>query len=179
MAKDQNLFHADTDDPARDALAGDALATDHVVHVLNHLLEAARDDAHTFRASTDEARARRHKDVLASRAAQCQAAASQLVELVITCGGQPAEGGTALGAVHRGWAHVKAAVGVAASEASVLDACERADDAAVARYREALALRLPVGVRLILQMQAHDAQRGRDQVRTLRHTLRARLQSQL
>ncbi|WP_341889088.1 PA2169 family four-helix-bundle protein [Variovorax sp. YR752] len=140
MAKDQNLFHADTDDAARDTLPGDALSTDHVVHVLNHLLEGARDDAHVFRAGADEVRARRHKDVLAARAAQCQAAASQLVELVITCGGQPAGGGTALGAVHRGWAHVKAAVGVAASESSVLDACERADDAAVARYREALAL---------------------------------------
>ena len=179
MAKDQNLFHADTEDPARDTLSGDVLSTDNVVHVLNHLLEGARDDADAFRTCADEVRARRHKDVLAARAAQCQAAASQLVELVITCGGQPAGGGTALGAVQRGWAHVKAAMGVAASEASVLDACERADDAAVARYRDALALRLPMGIRQILQMQAHDAQRGHAQVRDLANTLRACRQSQL
>ncbi|MDP9920747.1 uncharacterized protein (TIGR02284 family) [Variovorax boronicumulans] len=176
MAKDQNPFPAD--DLARDSLPGDVLSTDSVVHVLNHLLAGARDDAHAFRVYTDEVKAHRLKEVFASRAAQCQAAASQLVELVITCGGQPAGGGTALGAVHRGWAHVKAAMG-AASESSVLDACARADDAAVARYREALALRLPMGIRQILQMQAHDAQRGHAQVRLLRNTLRACRQSQL
>lgn len=176
MAKDQNLFHAD--DLAFDALVGETLTNENVVHVLNHLLEGTRDGAHAFRVYVDEVKSRRLKEVFASRAAQCQAAASQLVELVITCGGQPVGGGTALGAVHRGWAHVKAAVG-ATRDSSVLQACERADVAAVARYRGALALRLPLGVRQILQMQAHDAQCGLEQVRDLRHTLRARLQSQL
>jgi uncharacterized protein (TIGR02284 family) len=94
------------------------------------------------------------------------------VELVITFGGKPAEGGTATGAMHRGWVHVKGALG-ANSELSILEECERGEDAAVARYRKALKRALPAGVRQILQTQAQGAQRNHDQIRDLRNAARA------
>jgi len=171
MAKDQNTLYPD--DLEREPLAGEPpLSNEDVVGVLNDLLENTRDGGYGFRLCADEVEAGRLKKVFASRAAQCQAAASQLVELVITCGGTPADGGTASGAMHRGWVHVKAAVG-ANSELSMLEECERGEDATVARYRKALKQRLPTGVRQILQMQAQAAQRSHDQIRDLRNAARA------
>jgi uncharacterized protein (TIGR02284 family) len=148
------------------------LSNDEVVDVLNDLLENTRDGEYGFRTCAEEVEAGRLKEVFASRAAQCQAAASQLVELVITYGGKPADGGTATGAMHRGWVHVKGALG-ANSELSILEECERGEDAAVARYRKALKQPLPVGVRQILQVQAQGAQRNHDQIRDLRNAARA------
>jgi uncharacterized protein (TIGR02284 family) len=151
---------------------GDPLSNDDVVDVLNDLLENTRDGEYGFRTCAEEVETGRLKEVFASRAAQCQAAASQLVELVITFGGKPADGGTATGAMHRGWVHVKGALG-ANSELSILEECERGEDAAVARYRKALKQALPAGVRQILQTQAQGAQRNHDQIRDLRNAARA------
>jgi uncharacterized protein (TIGR02284 family) len=151
---------------------GDPLSNDDVVDVLNDLLENTRDGEYGFRTCAEEVETGRLKEVFASRAAQCQAAASQLVELVISYGGKPAEGGTATGAMHRGWVHVKGALG-ANSELSILEECERGEDAAVARYRKALKQALPAGVRQVLQTQAQGAQRNHDQIRDLRNAARA------
>jgi uncharacterized protein (TIGR02284 family) len=151
---------------------GDPLSNEDVVDVLNDLLENTRDGEYGFRTCAEEVETGRLKEVFASRAAQCQASASQLVELVITFGGKPAEGGTATGAMHRGWVHVKGALG-ANSELSILEECERGEDAAVARYRKALKQALPAGVRQILQTQAQGAQRNHDQIRDLRNAARA------
>ncbi|MET3376466.1 uncharacterized protein (TIGR02284 family) [Variovorax boronicumulans] len=150
---------------------GDPLSNDEVVDVLNDLLENTRDGEFGFRTCAEEVEAGRLKEVFASRAAQCQAAASQLVGLISTYGGKPADGGTAAGALHRGWVHLKGALG-ANSELSILEECERGEDAAVARYRKALKQSLPVAVRQILQVQAQGAQRNHDQIRDLRNAAR-------
>jgi uncharacterized protein (TIGR02284 family) len=58
------------------------------------------------------------------------------------------------------------------SELSILEECERGEDAAVARYRKALKQRLPPAVRQLLQAQAQAAQRNHDQIRDLRNAAR-------
>jgi uncharacterized protein (TIGR02284 family) len=174
MAKDQNPLHPD--DLDRDPVSGAPLSNEQVVDMVNDLLENTRDGAYGFRTCAEAVDAGRLKAIFAARAAQCQAAATQLVEIVITYGGKPADGGTATGAMHRGWVHVKGALG-ANSELSILEECERGEDAAVARYRKALEQPLPTGVRQILQVQAQGAQRNHDQIRDLRdeaRTARAR-----
>jgi uncharacterized protein (TIGR02284 family) len=76
--------------------------------------------------------------------------------------------------MHRGWVHVKGAVG-ANSEESMLEECERGEDAAVARYRKALKEEgLPTDVRNLIERQAQGAQRNHDQIKMLRDEARAR-----
>ncbi|AMM23407.1 ferritin-like domain-containing protein [Variovorax sp. PAMC 28711] len=152
----------------------EALANDKVVGVLNDLLENAHDGEYGFRVCADEVDASSAlKRVFGERAVQCRVAGNELAALIAQYGGTPAEGGSATGAMHRGWVHVKAAVG-ANSELSMLEECERGEDAAVARYRKALKQDLPIDVLALVQRQADGAQRNHDQIRDLRDQVRAR-----
>jgi uncharacterized protein (TIGR02284 family) len=168
MREEDMSFPATSDDTLAE---GDALSNDDVVDVLNDVLENTRDGEAGFRTCAEEVETARLKELFATRAAQCREAAAQLSQVVVTYGGKPAEGGTASGALHRGWVHLKGAVG-ANSELSILEECERGEDTAVARYRKALKQRLPQGVRQILQSQAQAAQRNHDQIRDLRNAAR-------
>jgi len=67
---------------------------------------------------------------------------------------------------------VKGKVG-ADSPVSMLEECERGEDAAVARYRKALKQELPADVRAVVQRQADGAQRNHDQIKSLRDQMRS------
>ena len=150
-----------------------AVASDEVVSVLNDLLENARDGEYGFRVCAEEVEASQVRQLFSERSAQCAAAAAELATMVVQYGGEPADGGTASGALHRGWVHVKAAVG-ANSEESILNECERGEDAALARYRKALKAELPADVRALVERQMAGTQRNHDQVKALRDQARAR-----
>lgn len=155
------------------AVNTEVLAADDVVDILNDLLENSRDGEYGFRTCAEEVESAEMKRVFSDRAAGCAQAASELSQLILAYGGKPAEGGTATGAMHRGWVHVKGAVG-ANSELSMLEECERGEDAAVARYRKALKQNLPADVRSVVERQAEGAQRNHDQIKMLRDQARAR-----
>jgi len=152
-------------------VSGDPLSNDEVVDVLNDLLETTRDGGHGFLACAEEVETASLKQVFASRAESCRQGEQELITLIRQYGGTPAEGGTAAGALHRGWVHAKGAVG-ANSDLSILESCERGEDAAVAQYRKALKQNLPGDVRAAVQRQAEGAQRNHDQIRDLRNAAR-------
>ena len=149
------------------------LSNDDVVDVLNDLLENARDGEYGFRTCAEQVETANAKELFASRAEGCRQAGEELLPLIRAYGGEPASGGTAAGALHRGWVQVKGSVG-ADSELSILESCERGEDAAIARYRKALKQSLPADVRAVVQKQADGAQRNHDQIRDLRNAARAR-----
>ncbi|OUM02549.1 ferritin-like domain-containing protein [Variovorax sp. JS1663] len=144
-----------------------------VVDVLNDLIENARDGEYGFRTCAEEVKSADLKRLFTDRAAHCAQAASELSQLIVAHGGKPAEGGTAAGAMHRGWVHVKGMVG-ANSDESMLEECERGEDAAVARYRKALKQELPAEVRSVIERQAEGTQRNHDQIKLLRDQARQR-----
>jgi len=96
-----------------------------------------------------------------------------LARMIRRHGGSPAEGGTTGAAIHRGWVHVKGAVG-ANSELSLLEECERGEEPAVARYREAMQRNMPPDVRDLVERQAASAQQSHDQLKVLRDEARTR-----
>ncbi|MDM0114038.1 PA2169 family four-helix-bundle protein [Variovorax sp. J22R133] len=151
----------------------EALSDDDVVDVLNDLLETTRDGGYGFLACAEEVEAPATKQLFLSRAEACSQGEAELIELITAYGGKPADGGTATGALHRGWVHVKGSLG-ANSELSILESCERGEDTAVAHYRKALKQNLPVDVRSVVQRQADGAQRNHDQIRDLRNAARER-----
>ncbi len=156
---------------ARDPSAA-PMTNDEVVGVLNDLLENTRDGGYGFLACAEEVEAPAAKLLFASRAEGCRQAESELLQMIATYGGKPAEGGTAVGAMHRGWVHVKGTLG-ANSELTILESCERGEDTAIARYRKALKQSLPADVRSVVERQAEGAQRNHDQIRDMRNAARA------
>ncbi|MEJ8848239.1 PA2169 family four-helix-bundle protein [Variovorax rhizosphaerae] len=148
------------------------LTDEGVVDVLNDLLENARDGEYGFHTCAEQVETASAKQLFASRAEGCRLAGEQLIALIRQYGGEPAEGGTAAGALHRGWVQLMGGVG-ADSELSILESCERGEDTAIARYRKALKQSLPADVRSVVQQQADGAQRNHDQIRDLRNAARA------
>ncbi|MDQ0022716.1 uncharacterized protein (TIGR02284 family) [Variovorax paradoxus] len=144
-----------------------------VVEVLNDLLETSRDGEYGFRACAEEVDTPQLKEVFQNRSADCAKAAGELVQLIRRFGGSPDDGGTVTGAMHRGWVHVKGSVG-ANSALSMLEECERGEDAAVARYRKALKADLPADVRAVIQQQSEGAKRNHDQIKQLRDQMRTK-----
>lgn len=144
---------------------------DQVISVLNDLLENARDGEYGFKTCAEQVESSGAKQLFADRAIGCAQAAQELEALVRQYGGEPADGGTAAGALHRGWVQIKGAVG-ADSELSILESCERGEDTAIARYRKALKEDLPADVRAVVEKQAAGAQKNHDQIRDLRNAAR-------
>ncbi|GHC85026.1 hypothetical protein GCM10007320_29680 [Pseudorhodoferax aquiterrae] len=164
--------------PAREStgatiVSSEAPSRDDVVDVLNDLLENARDGEYGFKTCADQVQTARAKELFASRAEGCRVAGEELIHLIRQYGGEPANGGTMYGAMHRGWVAVKGAVG-ADSELSILESCERGEDTAIARYRKALKSELPADVRAVVERQAEGAQKNHDQIRDLRNEARAK-----
>jgi uncharacterized protein (TIGR02284 family) len=143
-----------------------------VTSTLNKLIETCKDGEYGFRLCAEHVRAPELKTVFEQRASDCQRGAEQLQQAVRQYGGQPDEGGSASGAVHRGWVSAKGKL-VGSSDVAMLEECERGEDVAMARYRDALEQPLPADVRAIVERQFEGVKRNHAQVRDLRNRYRA------
>ncbi len=142
-----------------------------VLDVLNDLLETSRNGEYGFRTSAEHVKAQDLKTLLNRRADDCRDAAIELQSLIRQSGGKTDEGGTAAGALHRGWVSVKSVLS-GHSDVAILEECERGEDTAIGQYRKALKQELPPAIRAVVERQAQGAQRNHDQVKALRDALR-------
>lgn len=145
---------------------------DGVIETVNDLTETCKDGEYGFRRCAERVEATALKQVLARRADECHSAATELQTIVSQLGGTAETGGSALGAVHRGWVSVRDALS-GNSDLSVLEECERGEDTALERYRSALDEALPPHVRNIVERQFEGVKRNHEQVRTLRNEARS------
>jgi uncharacterized protein (TIGR02284 family) len=145
---------------------------DDVIDALNDLIETCKDGEYGFKACAEQAKRPDLKSLFMQRADDCRGAAQELAEQVRGLGGKPEEGGSAMGAVERGWVAVRAKLSTYDDKA-VLEECERGEDNALARYRKALRKPLPAGVKLIVERQLQGVQRNHDQIKMLRDQFRA------
>ncbi len=144
---------------------------DEVIDTLNDLLESCRDGEYGFTASAEHAKSSDIKTLLLRRAGECRDAGLELQTLIRQLGGEADAGGSISGALHRGWVSVRGTLS-GHSDKSMLDECERGEDAAVARYRKALKQNLPSSIRTVLERQAQGARRNHDQVKALRDAMK-------
>ena len=143
-----------------------------VIDVLRDLVECSKDGEYGFRTSAEQVDRADLKTLLLARADDCRAGAQELNQLIRECGGAAEDGGSAMGAMHRGWVAVKSALSTYDDKA-VLEECERGEDNAKARYRKALEKPLPPHIRQVVERQMQGVQRNHDQVKMLRDQLRA------
>jgi uncharacterized protein (TIGR02284 family) len=157
---------------AMQSAGDDSGSTADVVDVLKDLVECSKDGEYGFRECAQQAQRQDLKQVFLQRADDCRAAAQQLNELIRQCGGAPEDGGSAMGAMHRGWVSVKATLS-SYDDKAVLEECERGEDNAKARYRKALEKPLPPHIKQVVERQLEGVQRNHDQIKTLRDQLRS------
>ena len=139
------------------------MANENVVSTLNMLLETCRDGEAGFRNAaenlTDPVVRGRFQEFARERAGF----AAELSREVERLGGTAASGGSASGAVHRGWMNVKGAV-TGGDDASLIAEAERGEDVAVSTYRRALEQVLPVDITTVVKRQAARVKAVHDEV---------------
>jgi uncharacterized protein (TIGR02284 family) len=146
--------------------------SDNITSILNDLVELSKDGEKGFRAAAEDTKNAELQAIFLQRAQDCATGASDLQQLVARLGGKPEEGGSVAGAVHRGWANLKAAV-TGRTDLAILEECERGEDVAKARYRKALEETLAEDIRVVVQHQYDGVMRNHDQIRDLRDRYRA------
>lgn len=154
---------------SRAAPVGDSDA----LEALDDLLKTARDGQKGFKEAAEHTKTSTLSQILLQRSRECEQAAEALVAAIAQLGGEVNDGGSASGALHRGWVSLRGSVG-ALSDLAMLEECERGEDAALARYRKALQQDLPPDVRALVQRQMDGAQRNHDQIKQMRDAERAR-----
>lgn len=144
---------------------------DDVIDTLNNLLECCHDGEYGFRACAEHIESRELQMQLSRRAENCRAAADELQALIEQMGGEPESGGSASGALHRGWVSVKGTLS-GYSDYAMLDECERGEDVALAQYRKALKQDLTPEARLLVERQAQGVQINHDEIKAMRDAIK-------
>ena len=101
------------------------------------------------------------------RAKSCEEAVRTLSEKVREYGGEPDKSGTIKGALHRGWIDFRTAL-TNKDNLAVLEECERAEDIALAAYKDALKEEMPENLRSLITQQLEGVKRNHARVRQLR-----------
>ncbi|HPU50467.1 MAG TPA: PA2169 family four-helix-bundle protein [Burkholderiaceae bacterium] len=143
-----------------------------IVEVLNDLIETSKDGEYGFRTSAEYLKAADTRALFERRAEECRQAAADLQQLVRQYGGKAEDGGSASGAMHRGWVAVKGTLS-GYSDKAILEETERGEDVALASYRKALDKSLPAEVRALIERQCEGVKHNHAQVRFLRDQARA------
>lgn len=145
---------------------------DEVISTLNDLIETCKDGEEGFLTCAQDVGDTTLKSFFSNRAQTCAAAALELQDLVRAYGGDPERGSSLGGALHRRWVDVKSAI-MGHDDRAVLKECERGEDVAVSRYRNALEKALPAELRTVVERQYQGVLKNHDQVRSLRDQYRS------
>jgi uncharacterized protein (TIGR02284 family) len=145
---------------------------DDVVDVLKDLVECCKDGEYGFRECAEQAKREDLRSMFLQRAEDCRRGAQELNDCIRQYGGTTEDGGSAMGAMHRGWVSIKSKL-TSYDDKAVLEECERGEDNAKARYAKALQKNLPQDVRSVVERQMQGVQRNHDQVKMLRDQFRA------
>jgi uncharacterized protein (TIGR02284 family) len=143
-----------------------------LIDTLNRLVETCKDGEYGFRSCAEHCNSEELKRTFSSRAEDCRQGAVELQALIRQNGGEPDDGGSTTGAVHRGWVAVKGTLS-GYSDLAMLEECERGEDAALERYRKALEESLPPDARSVVERQFEGVKKNHLQIRTLRDQMRA------
>ncbi len=141
---------------------------------LNHLIEVLKDGQQGFAEAARDIVSADLKAVLSGYAMQREQFATELQVLAQDLGDEhPKESGSVSGAIHRGWINIKASI-TSRDEHSILEECERGEDAAMAAYQNALendAEGMPAAAANAVRRQYEDIVAAHNRVRYLRDAL--------
>jgi uncharacterized protein (TIGR02284 family) len=139
-----------------------------IADILNDLLETCYDGLDGFRAAATTVERPDAIALFESRIQRIDGAAAELYTAIRRIGGHPADHGHPEAFLHRGWMHLRAALGRRGGDDGVLAAVESGEQEAVRRYRRALAQSLPSDLHDLVADQLDGAERNLECVQDLR-----------
>jgi len=145
---------------------------DEVISTLNSLIETCKDGEEGFRTAGDAVEDLDIRTVCHLFGQQRARFASELNNEVLRRGGEPVESGHVSASLHRGWLHLKTAIG-SKHEASIVDECERGEDAAMKAYEDALKTQLPSDLLSIVEEQYEEIRKAHAVVRGMKREAHA------
>jgi len=151
-----------------------ATGNEETITTLNTLIECCKDSEFCFRAGAEHLESADLHPLFVGRAEDCRQAAEELQAQVVALGGEPETGGSAGGALQRGWLAARAGV-AGYSELGLLDECARSEDHATVCYRMALEQPLPAAIKELVVRQARDVTLSRNQIMDLHDRLRVQI----
>lgn len=143
------------------------MSNDDVISTLNGLIETCKDGQEGFRTAAEGIERSDLKSLFYEFAQQRSQFAGELQSIVQSLGGDPENTGSIAGTLHRGWIDIKSAV-MGKDEGSILNECERGEDAAKNAYKSALEENLPANVLDTVQTQYTAVQSAHDRIKALR-----------
>ena len=145
----------------------------HIADILQDLIQICRDGQNGYRDGAESAKAPDLKLLLNEVSLERAKFAGDLENEAVRWGKPDVDrNGTALGAVHRGWADLKAKLG--GGDGAILSEMERGDEYAMHRYDEAIKDdAIPENLAGILRNQAQAVVGTLDRIRALRRNRKA------
>lgn len=148
----------------------------HVAETLNDLIEINNDRIEGYTRALEDLKDDQDRDLhklFEDYIQQTRRFNSELKPLVLIRGEAPAEGTLMTGKLHRLWLDVKATFS-GHDRKSILEECERGEDASKKAYEEALqdAMHLPTHVADVVRQQAAKQKAAHDRIRDMRDMAR-------
>lgn len=138
------------------------------ISTLNQLIETLKDGENGFKEAADAVKDPELKSLFTQYSEQRRQFAAELQQEVRSVDGtDPETGGSAAGAMHRGWIDLKSAIS-SNDQAAVLAECERGEDSAVKEFKEATEKPLSPQLRDIVFKQYTEIKHTHDRVKQLR-----------
>ena len=137
-----------------------------VISTLNSLIETCRDGQEGFRTAAEGVRDAELRELFRGYAGQRAGFAGELQDEVRRLGGDPAQTGSLVATLHRGWMGLRAAL-EGDDDRAVVSECERGEDVALETYRSALGRDLPASVRAMVERQFAEIKEAHNLVANL------------
>jgi uncharacterized protein (TIGR02284 family) len=146
---------------------------DHDISTLNSLIATTLDSVEGYTEASKDIEGGRLGSLFASRAAERRQVAASLQGQVSRLGGEPSQGGTALGGAHRMFVNLKAAV-TGQDKQAVVNEVERGEDHIKTKFEDALKdNELSQPVRAAIEKGYASVREGHDQMRDIKHQMEA------
>lgn len=155
----------------QEGLVQSTASPEELVRMLNGLLAVCHDGAYGFADCAEHAQSDNVRALFLRQAEECRMAALEVRAQVKSLHGEPEEGGTASGALHRGWLSVRGTL-TGFSDEVLLQECERAQDEMVQAFHDALQMRCPKDLMRVLHELQWHAQNSHDLVKRTRDATR-------
>jgi len=144
-----------------------APSNDDVISTLNNLIETCKDGQEGFQQAAEGVQNSQLKSLFYEFGQQRAQFAGELQGLVRNLGGDPETSSSTVGALHRGWINIKAAI-TGQDDQAILNECERGEDVAKNAYKDALEENLPANILEVVQRQYSAIKSAHDNVKMLR-----------
>ncbi|MEO8038570.1 MAG: PA2169 family four-helix-bundle protein [Betaproteobacteria bacterium] len=139
---------------------------------LNELIATSREGEYGFMNCADYIGSPHVREILMQRALDCHLAAEELQDHMARLGGHSAANDSAMGSIRRGWLGQGGGLPDYSDEA-MLEACERSENDAIARYQRALQQDLPGATLDLINAQYRGVRRNHDEIKRLREQVAA------